>query len=144
MEAPMKYGRMLFAATSVIAAALWCQGADARGATAGGTAVFGRLGGFHRFPTPANHLRFRPRLDRFGEFRRLRVTSTTVVGDDDGDDYDTAPSMHFRAEESFGPWDIPIRPMGREPPPPPPEPGYGPNGADYGPDGPGSEPPPAD
>ncbi|HEY3777488.1 MAG TPA: hypothetical protein VGL35_05480 [Rhizomicrobium sp.] len=140
-----------FVLAAILAGALYTTGAAARAGLERGTAGgIARLGGFHRFPSPvnhlrfpspANHLRFSPRIGRFGEFHRLPVTSTTVADDDYVDDYDTGPEngdlagMHFRVQDSFGPWDIPIRPLVREPPPP--EPGYGPD--DVGP-----EPPPTD
>jgi hypothetical protein len=89
------------------------------GGRAGG---FGHFGGFHGHPTPVGHVRFRfGRSFRGFGLRSFAESSATVAGDDDMDDYDTAEpdgdlaDMHFRAEESFGPWDIPIRPVVAEP-----------------------------
>lgn len=118
----MSDGRLAFLLAASAAAALWCSAADAHG-TMGGTAGAGSAthGTIHRHPVPVGFARFSIASPfRASGIRRFPETTLTVAGYDD--DYDTGgydesdlADMHFRAQDSFGPWDVPIRPIVAEP-----------------------------
>lgn len=118
----MGHERLALVLTAAIAAALCCSAADAHGAMSraagGGLAPHGS---FHRHPVPVGFARFRfGRPFRAFDIRAFPESTLTVAGYDD--DYDTGgydegdlADMHFRAQDSFGPWDVPIRPIVAEP-----------------------------
>lgn len=119
----MTHKKLAIALVAAFAGALCCTDAGAHGAMGASARGFAHFGGFHRHPWPANHFRFPLRRRPFAAFRfgRFPETGEMVAGDDYTDDYDDAYSdgdladMHFRVDESFGPWDVPTRPMMREP-----------------------------
>ncbi|MGH6889156.1 MAG: hypothetical protein ACREHF_08180 [Rhizomicrobium sp.] len=126
----MEHRTMTLLLATAVVAALGCAGADAHGTMGGrGAGGFMHFGGFHRHPVAAGFARFRFgrsfRGFRFGRpyqgfrFRSFPESSETVAGDDDMYDYDTGgfgydegdlADMHFRVEDSFGPWDVGLRP----------------------------------
>ncbi len=107
------------AAAAALLGASYSTHAGARMASSGGGRMHGfarGFRGFHGRPFGFDFGRgFAP--SRFGQigFRGGEV----AAGDDDVDDYDEGGddglgNMHFRVQESFGPWDV-----GRRPPPAP-------------------------
>lgn len=125
----MRHGKLAILLAVAAAGALCCgTGAQARGMTSAARAGgFVHHQGFHRHPVPVGFARFRLRRRiPLAGFRGFRDSTVTVASDDDTDDYDTGDEdfggdladMHFRVQDSFGPWDVPIRPVVAEPPGP--------------------------